>query len=110
LDELRAFGLSEADLAAECTDDRWRAFMRFQIARNRRLYHEAQPGIALLHRDGRFAVAAAGELYSAILADIEARDYDVFTHRACVSAWAKARALPGIWWQSHREAQDVAAL
>ncbi|HEX9067713.1 MAG TPA: phytoene/squalene synthase family protein, partial [Ktedonobacterales bacterium] len=39
LDELRAFGLSEADLATECMDDRWRAFMRFQIARNRRLYH-----------------------------------------------------------------------
>jgi phytoene synthase len=63
-------------------DERWRSFMRMQIARNRRLYAEAWPGIALLHRDGRLAVAAAGDLYRAILRDIEMHDYDVFHHRA----------------------------
>jgi len=34
----------------------------------------AWPGIALFHRDGRFTVAAAGALDSAILDDIEAHD------------------------------------
>jgi phytoene synthase len=100
MDELTAYGLSEADLERGQVDERWRAFLRFQIERNRRLYAEARPGIALLNRDGRFAVAAASELYSAILNDIEAHDYDVFNRRAHVSACGKVRRLPGIWWRN----------
>jgi phytoene synthase len=100
LEELAAYGLTEADIAAGQVDDRWRAFMRFQIARARRLYAEAAHGIALLKPDGRFAVTAAAELYCAILQDIETHDYDVFSRRAHVSAWQKLRRLPGIWWRS----------
>ena len=66
-DELAAFGLSEEDVARGQVDDRWRDFMRFQIERNRRLYAEAWPGIELLNEDGRFAIAAAGDLYRRIL-------------------------------------------
>lgn len=99
-EELAAFGLSEADLAAGQVDARWQDFMKFQIERNRRLYAEAWPGIALLNREGRFAIAAAAGLYRAILDDIERRYYDVFNHRAHVSGWGKLRRLPGIWWQS----------
>ncbi len=99
-EELEAYGLSEADLATGKVDDRWRAFMRFQIARNRQLYREAWPGIAMLDPDGRFSIAAAAQLYQAILKNIEANDYDVFNRRAYVSSWDKLRMLPGIWWQS----------
>lgn len=99
-EELAAFGLSEADLAHGQVDDRWRAFMRFQIQRNRQLYAEAWPGVGMLDSDGRFAIAAAAQLYQAILDDIEAHDYDVFSRRAYVSGWGKLRMLPGIWWQS----------
>ncbi len=102
LDELAAFGLSEADVAAGCVDERWRGLLRFQIERARRLYAEAWPGIALLHPDGRFAIAAAAGLYRAILDDIAAHDYDVFGRRAHVSAWGKVRRLPALWWQSRR--------
>lgn len=98
--ELALFGLSEDDLAAGQVDDRWRAFMAFQIARNRQLYEEAWPGIGMLDKDGRFAVTAAGELYRAILDDIEAHDYDVFTRRAHTSTRRKLLSLPGIWWRS----------
>jgi 15-cis-phytoene synthase len=99
-DELAIFRLTEADLDMGQVDDRWRAFLRFQIERNRRLYAEADPGIALLDRDGRFAVAAASGLYRAILGDIEAHDYDVFARRAHVGPLGKARKLPGIWWRN----------
>ncbi len=99
-EELAAYGLSEGDLAAGRVDERWRRFMRFQITRNRRLYAEAWPGIAMLNRDGRVAVAAAGELYRAILDDIEAHDYDVFQRRAHVGSWGKLSRLPGIWWRN----------
>jgi phytoene synthase len=100
MDELVRYGLTEADLEKGRVDERWRTFLRFQIERDRRLYAETNPGIALLDRDGRFAVAAASRLYRAILNDIEAHDYDVFSRRAHVSAWSKARRLPGIWWRS----------
>lgn len=107
-DELAAHGLSEDDIAAGCVDGRWRAFMRFQIERNRQLYAEAMPGIAMLHPSGRYAIAAAAELYQAILADIEAHDGDVFTRRAHLSTWGKLRRLPGIWWRT-RERRTLAS-
>lgn len=97
LAELAAYEISEDDIAAGRLDGRWREFFRFQIARNRRLYAEALPGVALLDPDGRFAIAAAAELYRAILSDIEAHDYDVFNRRAHVGTWGKLRRLPGIW-------------
>jgi phytoene synthase len=100
-DELAAYGLDEEDLDAGRVDDRWRDFMRFQIARARRLYVESLPGVALLHRDGRFAVAAAAELYREILDDIEAHDYDVFNRRAHLSDARKLARLPGIAWRSY---------
>ncbi|MGB9597186.1 MAG: phytoene/squalene synthase family protein [Candidatus Poribacteria bacterium] len=100
LDELRDFGLSESDIQVGIVDDRWRAFMKFQIDRCRQLYAESLPGIALLDPDGRFAIASAAELYRAILDDIEANDYDVFNRRAYVSFWGKLSRLPGIWWRS----------
>lgn len=104
--ELADFGLSEDDLAAGRVDERWRAFMRFQIERTRLLYAEALPGIALLDRDGRFAIAAAADLYRRILDDIELHDYDVFSRRAHLSAWDKVRRLPGIWQLSKHPPQD----
>jgi phytoene synthase len=100
LQDLAAHHLAEADIAVGRVDDRWRAFMRRQVERTRRIYAEAWPGIRLLHPDGRFAVAAAGGLYRAILDDIEAHDYDVFHRRAHVGTWGKLRRLPGLWWRS----------
>jgi len=98
--DLALFELDEAAIAAGTVTERWRAFMRYQIARNRLLYQEALPGIRFLNRDGRFAIAAAADLYQAILTDIEAHDYDVFSRRASVNQWGKLRRLPGIWWRS----------
>ncbi len=102
-EELAAFGLSEEDIANGRVTDNWRAFMRFQIERNRRLYEEAWPGIYMLNKDGRFAIAAAAELYRAILEDIEHHDYDVFSRRAYIGTWDKLRRLPSIWRESRRQ-------
>lgn len=104
--ELARFGLCERDLAAARVDARWRAFMHFQIARNRRLYAEALPGVALLNPDGRLAVAAAARLYRAILSDIEAHNYDVFNRRAYVGRTRKLLELVGAW----RDTRSAASL
>lgn len=111
LEELFAFGLSEQDVAAKRVDQRWRALMRFQIARNRRLYAEAWPGIGFLNPSGRMAVAAAAAFYQGILNDIEAHDYDVFSRRSHVSDWNKIKVLlriahPSYWssWLGNQRA------
>ena len=77
--------------------------MRFQIERNRRLYDESMPGIALLDPSGRFAITAAADLYRGILDDIERHDFDVFTRRAYLDRWTKIRRLPSIWWRSRTQ-------
>lgn len=105
-EELREFGLNEQAIAQAIdsgrVDDRWRRFLRFQIERNRRLYQEAEPGLAMLSLNGRLSIVAAADLYRGILDDIEAHDYNVFTRRAHVTAWGKLRRLPRIWWRSRR--------
>jgi 15-cis-phytoene synthase len=105
-DELESFGLNASDIEAYIRsgvyDDRWRSFMRFQIQRNRALYQESREGIAMLAADGRFAIAAAADLYCAILDDIELHDYNVFNRRAHLNLWGKMRRLPSIWWFSQR--------
>ncbi len=95
--ELTAFDLSYNDIARGGVTPKWRNFMRFQIARNHRLYAEATPGIALLNKDGRFAIAAAAELYRGILDEIEKNDFDIFAKRASVSKEKKLRMLPELW-------------
>lgn len=104
--ELRSFDLTEASIAEAVAtgyvNGRWQAFMQFQVARTHHLYREALSGITLLDTDGRFAIAAAAELYRAILGEIEARNYDVFSRRAHVSLRGKLVRLPGIWWRSRK--------
>jgi phytoene synthase len=92
-EELQGFGLTEEDIARGVVDERWRAFMRFQIERVDRLYEGSLPGIAYLHPHGQLAVAAAGELYRKILRAIERNDYNVFTRRAFVPGWQKVLGL-----------------
>lgn len=99
-DELAQFGITEDDIAANRINSRWRAFMRFQVDRVRRLYRESLPGIAHLHRDGRFAIAAAAELYEAILDDLEAHSMDNLNRRACIGLGGKLSRLPRIWWDA----------
>jgi phytoene synthase len=108
-EDLAAFGLLESDLAAQRVDDRWRAFMQFQIERTRQLYAESWPGLALLHSSGRLAIAAAADLYRKILDDIERHDYNVFHRRAYVSTSAKLRRLPVLWWQTRTPNLGVSA-
>lgn len=105
-DELAAFGLDERAFDEGVVTANWRAFMQYQIERNRQLYEESRDGIAMLDVDGRLAIMAAADLYAAILDDIEDHDYDVFTRRAHVSTLGKLYRLPGIWRRSRRQGRE----
>ncbi len=82
LDELERFG---ADPRRRVADDAWKAFSRHQIATIRRLYLEADAGIALLPPRSARVMRAARVLYSRILDRIEQADHDVFRARARVA-------------------------
>ncbi len=94
LDEMRAAGYSEAELLAGTINPAFRRLMEDQIARARSYYHSSYPGIALLHSDSRFAVAAAAGIYQGILPKIVANNYDVFSQRAHLTLREKLRVLP----------------
>lgn len=96
-EDLAQFGYTIDDLKAARVDDRFRALMRFQIARAESYYHAAEPGIAMLRPEGRFAVRVAADVYRGILREIVLNDYDVFARRAVVPAtrkyWITARSM-----------------
>jgi phytoene synthase len=91
-EDLARFGYTEADLFASVVDDRFVALMRYEIERARTLYREAQPGVAKLAPESRYAVRLALHLYRAILDAIETNRYDVFNKRAFVPLQSKLTA------------------
>jgi 15-cis-phytoene synthase len=75
----------------QCCDDRFRALMRFQVARAHDYYVRGMPGIWLLPRGYRFPILVASRLYRRILTVIEHRDYYVLRSRASTSFPEKVR-------------------
>ncbi|MDJ0737261.1 MAG: phytoene synthase [Nostocaceae cyanobacterium] len=100
LEDLERFNYSEQDLFKGVVDERWRCLMRFEIAKTRQFYRQAEKGISYLSPDARLPVWAALMHYSRILSRIERNDYDVFSQRAYVPQWQKIRSLPIAWLRS----------
>ncbi|CAM6112565.1 unnamed protein product [Calypogeia fissa] len=96
-DELKKFGLSDDDIFAGVVTDKWRAFMKDQIARARMFFKEAEAGVGELDKDSRWPVWASLILYQKILDGIEANDYNNFTKRAYVGKWKKLVLLPAAY-------------
>jgi len=79
-----------ADPSLRQVSPQWRSFLAEQIERNRGLYREAEPGLAMLPPASARCVGTALVLYEQILDRIEQADYDVFTGRVRVPTWRKA--------------------
>jgi 15-cis-phytoene synthase len=86
-DDLRLF---DVDLERREATPQWRAFMAYEIQRNRALYSFADTGIAMLPPRSARCVGTARVLYAQILDQIERRGHDVFSGRARVPTWRKA--------------------
>jgi len=97
LDEIEAFGYSEAEFHQHTRNSAFRTLMGFQAERARSYYHKAAPGLDLLDRRGRFAVRVAYDLSLSTLNRIEASDFDVFERRPNLPMveryWITARSL-----------------
>jgi phytoene synthase len=86
-DDLRLF---DVDFERREVTPQWRAFMAYEIERNRALYSFADTGIAVLPPRSARCVGTARVLYAQILSQIERKNYDVFSSRARVPTWRKA--------------------
>jgi 15-cis-phytoene synthase len=94
-EDLRTYGVTREDLTCGVVTPRVRELLRFEIARTRRLYAEARPGIGMLHPTSRDCIQTAFDLYSGILDEVERADYQVFTQRVSVPLPRRLRvALP----------------
>ena len=86
-DDLRLF---DVDLGQRRVTPEWRAFLAYEIERNRALYSFADTGIAMLPPRSARCVGTARVLYAGILDQIENNGYDVFSERARVPTPRKA--------------------
>lgn len=111
--DLAAFGFTTEDVLTgrvRMRPEAWRALLRFEIARARALYHDALPGIELLHPDARRCALACATGYAAILAVLERRDFDCLTRRAVVPRSVLLGVMARAWLGRPRLARcgDVA--
>ncbi len=95
VDEIEAFGCDPDAILAGQPGGRFSELMAFQIDRARSLYASALRGVYALSPSGRFTTLAATKLYSGILGEIEALDYDVYRRRAHVPTARKLRSMAG---------------
>jgi phytoene synthase len=96
-DELKSFGITPEDLSGHNVSEMFKRFMGFQMSRARALYVSADEGVALLNKDGQFAVKVASTLYEAILDKIEEAQYDVFEKRVRTNMMEKLVLAYGVW-------------
>jgi squalene synthase HpnC/squalene synthase HpnD len=100
-EDLARFGCSPEQLARGVVTPAVRELLRFEAERAWRFYAEGSRLLRLVHRDSRAALWALTRIYSALLARIEERDFDVFSSRVRLTAAEKAaillRARLG-WW------------
>jgi phytoene synthase len=106
-DDLRLFGV---DVGRRIVTPEWRAFLAYEIERNRALYSFADTGIAMLPPRSARCVGTARVLYAQILDEIERNGYDVFSQRARVPTPRKAATAARIMVTGPRTLKKQAEL
>ncbi len=80
LEDLRRFGYREDDLLAGLLDDSYRNLMKFEVARARDFYRQADDALPVEDRSTLTAAITMGKIYSRLLDQIEEAEFDVFNH------------------------------
>ncbi len=96
--ELRDFGVSEADILAGRLTDQFRALMRYQARRAHKYFASGARLLPLLPPRSRMCTAVLQGLYSEILNRIEAANYDVFSKRIGLSTLEKTQLTAWLWF------------
>ena len=86
-DEMQRYGVTERQIAARDVSGRWKALMRFQVARARALINSGSPlGLALPGRIG-LEIRAIVQGGLRILEKIDKVEGDVYHHRPMLRTW-----------------------
>ena len=99
LEDLRRFGVSEAEALGGKLTPPLHDLMRFEAGRARACYTESRPLLDLIHAPSRPSLWALIEIYSRLLERIEDRNYDVFSKRVRLSAFEKTSIVAQALWQ-----------
>jgi len=89
-EDLTRFGVGADDLKRGNPTPQFIELMRFEAARARDYYKESQPLLGMVHARSRASLWALIEIYSRLLAKIEASNYDVLSRRIALSALEKS--------------------
>ena len=101
-DEMEAYGVIPADLAAIETSANLKNLLREHVKQARQHYARAEAGIPLLADDGsQFTVWLMRHVYAGILEEIERLDYQVLRRRASTS-FGRKLVLAGRAWRDYR--------
>jgi 15-cis-phytoene synthase len=96
-EDLYRFGVTRGDLQPGPAAPQVRALLAFEVARTRRLYADAEPGVDLVHPSSRDCLRTAFVLYGGILDAVERADYQVLAKRVAVPIPRRlAVALPAL--------------
>jgi 15-cis-phytoene synthase len=88
-EELRRFGVSEAELVARTESDRMRRLIEFQIDRAESYFRAAEPLLGELSADARFPVILMGGVYATVLARLRRDPLLVLRRRLSLSRLEK---------------------
>ena len=100
LEDLRRFGVTEAELLGGAYSDRFRALMAFEAGRAREFYREAGQALPPEDRPSMLAAEAMRLIYSALLEQIVRSDYRVFDRRHRLSTPRKLYLVGRAWARS----------
>jgi len=92
-EDLERFGYSKRELQEGVRSESFRELMRFEVGRAREYYQSAEGLEAHLADDSKPVLRTMLRIYRGILDEIERRDYDVFSGRVRMSAWAKSQIV-----------------
>jgi phytoene synthase len=100
-EDLERFGCARDALATAPPSSAARELFRFEAERACGFYQEGAELLPLIQEDSRAALWALARIYSGLLRKMEARNYDVTSARASLSAaektWILLRARFGLW-------------
>lgn len=98
-EDMRRFGVSEDDIAAQRMTPQFVKLIEFEIARTELYYRKARLGVPMLAA-GRWGVQSALEIYRAINTSIQRRGYHVFGPRAGAGKASKMLLAARAWWMT----------
>jgi phytoene synthase len=97
-EDLARFGVKPEELSQTRLTPTLRDLFQFEAARARGFYSESRPLLEMVHRDSRSALWALIEIYSRLLARIEAEGYPVLERRVSVPTREKIGILVRAWF------------